>query len=585
MAYNPKLKLYYIQGSGDYGEHNRLVPAPQISITPELYYANNTVVGYTYNIDLNGYATSLDLRYANPDPGFSGTIRSIETIKNIFNGNDGTLLALENDPSEVFIFQISGINVKSLSFEQSDNNWVNYSKYSIQLEANNIQLSNCSGANNIVLCDSIPDNIIESPYLVDMKKYKIKEFNDSWSFELSDTIYNSYNLDSTDENFKFNNEHFNITYTIDAVGKHYFDSEHKLLPAWEQAKNFCQYRLYEQVNKLITTLMGITNSQDGCQELYTLETIFGVPSTNLYLFSNLNQLEYKIFNEKISCEPSESNGSFKLTYNAILKRVIESDFMDSNVIHTFNVVRDVQDDGKSKTITMTVDGNIQGLVEGGLIHTSGILYLPQSGQILIHRNLSAVENNKDKYSSALSTYNKIVVNNTLNENFAEKLGITYENLRVSGYTCVISGVPKSTNHTSSHNYTDGTITYRTSYDSNRACLTAGDGSYNNISISFQDEVETTQEFIIPGRAAGPIIQKVGITQPKRLTINIDGFQRFDPCCPLNLDFLLSDNCGGDKSFSGVPGSTISKMKLTEHRYNHGTDGSYSITRAYVYHDL
>lgn len=47
MSYNPRLKLYYLQGTDSASENNRLVPAPQINISPEYYYANDIAIGYT----------------------------------------------------------------------------------------------------------------------------------------------------------------------------------------------------------------------------------------------------------------------------------------------------------------------------------------------------------------------------------------------------------------------------------------------------------------------------------------------------------------------------------------------------------
>ena len=572
MSYNPRLKLYYLQGADIASENNRLVPAPQINISPEYYYANDIIIGYTYNITLNGYATSLDLRsYSGEELGFSDTVRSIQTVKNIFNGNDGTLLAL--DDSDVFLFQASGINIKSLNFEQSDNNWVNYAQYNIELEANEIQLSDCSGAYPAISCGAIPSGIIDSPYLIDMKIYKIKSFNDGWTFGLDDTIYNSYNFNSAG----FNNEHFNITYTINATGKHYFVNN-KLIPAWEQAKNFCQYRLYDQISNLVDSGISRSDTDDGCVTLGTLQTIFG--SGNNYLLDGLNNADYKIFNEKVSCNTSEGEGSFSLTYTAILKRISgDNTYNSENTIHTFSTTRDVQDDGKTKVTTISVDGNIQGLIEGGLIKGSGILSLPSSGQLFI----VASQTGLDKYGQALLTYNKIASNNTLNSNFANILDITYATLGVSGSCINPSGTPPQNNFSSTHNYNEGVITYRTSYDSNKACA-INDGSYSSVNITFTDSVPTIQEFIIPGRSGGPIIQNVGIDQPKRITINIDGSVGNNNCC-LDIEALLESGCEGTPYFSGVPSAEIENMILTENRYNQSSDGSYSITRSYIYHDL
>ena len=87
MSYNPLVKVYYLKGAESEGPANRLVPAPKISIDPEMYYANDTIIGYTYNVSLNGYATSLDLTSPpSGTPGFGDVLESIQKVKNIFNG-------------------------------------------------------------------------------------------------------------------------------------------------------------------------------------------------------------------------------------------------------------------------------------------------------------------------------------------------------------------------------------------------------------------------------------------------------------------------------------------------------------------
>jgi hypothetical protein len=116
MTYNPSIKMYYYENGASPNETNRLVPVPRITINPEYYYANDTIIGYTYNIQLAGYATSLDLRQSQTGVlGISDTLSSIKTIKNIFNRNNGTLQIID---TQVTMFKALGGTIRNLQFNE-----------------------------------------------------------------------------------------------------------------------------------------------------------------------------------------------------------------------------------------------------------------------------------------------------------------------------------------------------------------------------------------------------------------------------------------------------------------------------------
>jgi hypothetical protein len=579
-GYNPKVKVYYIKSSESPTESNRLVPAPKLTISPEYYYANNVVVGYTYNITINGFATSIDLRTYDGSfaPGFSDVVGAIKNVKNIFNNNGGKLLVVGDGGQE--IFSASGAIVKSLNFDESDNRWYNYAPYTVELEVNDIIVKNCSGSGSVINCQTIPSGITVNPEFIDIQKYRIKSFSDNWSFNLNENIYNSYEFTSP-ELASFSNEYFDVSYTINATGKNYFVNN-KVLPAWEQAKNFCQYRLYSQIHKLINNALPISSDDNGCNGIALLSNIHTYSNNSKYLLDGLNANEYKIFNEKIRCETSESEGSFSLVYSAILKRTqtANNQYLDSKSIHTFNLNKSIQDDGKTKNITINVDGTIQGLIEGGLTATEGVFELPQNGEIL----LSNQSPDTDKYSNALSSFNQIRNGNKLKDNFAKLLGVSYSSLGIKNQPCKNDDdVPKNNSLNITHNYNEGTISYTVSYDSNKNC--ENNDQYTNISISIEDSVPQIAEFVIPGRAAGPIIQNIRCDTPKKYTINIDGAKKSDDCCP-TIDSLLNTNCDQTPPFmTGIPPIQVPRSIITTDKQTYSTDGSFSLTRSYIVYDI
>lgn len=565
MTYNPKAKVYYGKFNSGVNPDDRLTPAPQISISTELLYANDTIVGYNYIISLSGYATSIDLAQNKIGTKFTDVIDSIKNIRSILNINGATLLV--TDSSGKAIIKAYGGTLRSLNFDESDNRWFNYAPYTAEIEFNEVEFGSCEGVAVDPVCTDLPSGVLDSPELIDMKKYRVKAFDDSWSFDLSNEIYNGYD--------QFRNEHFEISYTINATGKHYFKQD-KLIPAWEQSKNFVQYRLKTQVDKLINNI--VRRNDNGCAPDSTLATAFrsGPPG----ILEGISSGDYGVYNETVSCTTSESDGTFSATYNAILKRKTSTgNFFEDKCLHTYSVTRGVQDDGTKKTISISVDGNIQGLIEGGIIRSPHVLSLPQSGKLFLTNNPSIT-----KYDNALAAYNKIGTKGELTNAFRLYLGITNSAIGAIGECISPSGVPRPSNHSVSHSYTEGLVTYKSDYDTDTACAVSGT-TYNNISVSIEDSIPLVAEFIIPGRTSGPIIQRIGPKSAKKITINIEGSRPPDCCAISSSEDIVDNICTNGISLpSGIPSIPDGDLKLKliqDQVVSNPVDGSYSVSRTYM----
>jgi hypothetical protein len=562
MTYNPKVKLYYYNGTDTADETNRLVPAPLISIAPEYYYANDTVIGYTNQITLKGYVTSLDLRDTpTSNPGFSGVLESIKTTKNILNRNGGTLEVVD---AEGTLLKATGGIIRELNFDQGSNNWNNYGEYSASIEFNEVQYGDCLGEGSIISCSGIPEGYTDSPLLLDMKQYRVKSMNDNWTFNVNEDAYNTYD--------GIKNEFIQITYTVSAQGKHYWNGEN-LIPAWEQAKNFCQYRVHQQVTRLIGGILKRT-ADTACGTGGTLSTIFGAGPDGL--LDGLDNADYNIYNETITCNTSEKEGNFEATYSAILKRDYSFSFNNPDTIHTFTVNKTVVNDGKQKNTQIGVEGNIRGLIPGGLIQQSGIVSFPNTGTILVTGSPST-----NRYDNASTGYDLIGTRRSLNDDFLAYLGVNNASLGVSGVCIDPSGIPEPISHNLVHNYVEGSINYSSSYDT----ISAGRKAkpYQNLTINVQEKTPIIAEFIVPGKSGGPVIQNLNCYNPKRVTINMDGLLPASGCCDSPAD-LVNAACAQLIAFSGIPDITLPNSKLTENKYTKGTDGSFSITKSFVIYD-
>jgi hypothetical protein len=187
-----------------------LVPSPNINFTLEHYYANESVIGYTYNVTLTGYASSRQDRDGSYGAHINLVVGSIAKIEDLFNkvGNGGKLII--NKPGTTIttpesgdrLMEFTGGRLKSISFPPSSNRWINYSEYTIELEFNEANffgcnyshVKNCSTTmyDGVTTTDSAISTIQDK--LVDFGNnsptgYKIKSFNDQWNINLQDEIY------------------------------------------------------------------------------------------------------------------------------------------------------------------------------------------------------------------------------------------------------------------------------------------------------------------------------------------------------------------------------------------------------------
>lgn len=573
MAYNDenRSKMYYCAPGLSVGETTRLVPAPQISISPEIYYANDTVIGYTYNIKLTGYSDALRRDQGDGVRSF-GIINSgveqvfshMNDIRDIFKGNGGNLYLY--DTGNKLVLQGKGATIKSIQFDESDNRWFNYASYTVDLEFNEIDFLGCNN-NTVIPCTGSffhtdQPKVTTSDKLVDFNKYKLKNFNDKWTFNLDNEVY-------TQKNFK-------VTYTISATGKHYYDSSGQLIPAWLQAKEFVQDRLYTQIKALIDGAVALSNqdNKDGCSATLSAEELYDQDTGKSLFkdFDNGTTENYKIYNEVISCNTSESAGSFSVTYNAIISAQELGAGDGNNATHTHTQSISTTNDGTDYSTTLSVQGSVQGMIRGGIIDYPGNDFtLPKEGTFLTKHNGETT-----KYDNALASYYNYIGGNTdLGDGFKNDKDITQAALLIENG----NGTAIPSSFVLDHNYHEGSVSYSAQYDSklNRG-LSQG---YMNISIVKNDPTPIINEFVIPGRGQGPLIQWLGAYTPKTISISIEGANQGNKGCSLsNLCSSVPDVGDIFNQLSSYEGSTV-WIKTSEQYNKNAIDGSFSMNVDYT----
>jgi hypothetical protein len=584
-------KVFYLSSDNSaIGNSSRLAPAPKITISSDIYYSNDSVIGYSYTVILNGYANALRFN-EKPDSalgyGIENVISHIDHIRNIFSCNGGDLHVTDRSNSAILIAK--GCTIKSISFENSNNYWVNYAPYTITIECNEIDLIGCLDNTDISCADSFFHTKITginesnknypSDNLVDIKKYKIKEFNDNWTFSIGDEIYKELSTIS--------NNHFNVNYEISAIGRNFYVNS-KLIPAWEMAKMFCQDRLYNQIKGLLDETnakraLPISsdnfNGNTGRQNPNDLFKLDDVASKGL--LNDAMSTNYKIYNEIINCDTSEADGSFSLKYSAIVKKFDSSKSLAENAaLHNFTVDNSYSD-GDSMNVSLSVNGSVTGLVEGGFIDKIDDNFeLPASGAFITKKN-----NNITKYDNAYDSflaYIKHSANDDLSDSIKTTLNITNANLLLTAHQNLPTS-PLPTSFVITHDYNNGIINYNANYDSLNSI--SNEFGYTNISIVKNYPADVVQEFVVPGRSAGPIIQKLNTKKNGTISISIDGASQANKICGTDTIQI----CNSIPSLTGIVGLTtltaINKEDgyiKTKEQYNvNRIDGSFHVELEFI----
>ena len=599
-TYSPDVKMYY----GPLDSDHRLVPAPDISIRLEYQYSNDTIIGYTYIVTLTGSVTALDLRDlaygdtipSSPQYGLGAVADHVHKVRKILTQN-GNILQVVHGDTDAIILKAKGGLLRSLSFDESPNNWRDYAAFTATLEFNSIDF----GASTESCSSLFLDATTHTPGtagIVDINKFKIKDFEDSWNITFDDTSpYSGVKNTDLGTNININNHSFNIQYSISATGKHFFvyDDEEagtsKLLPAWEQAKNFVQYRLYQQVTNLLDNVLKNTYA-NGCTSSDNQSTINIPGSSADGLLSDLGDANYKIYNETITCETSESDGSFSATYNAIVATTRGSSAWSADgATHSVSKSINKSFDGDTPTTNITLSGTIQGLIEGGIIRINQPLQLPSQGSFLISNNGAAT-----RYDNAKAVLDKIYNSNSynsgigssgkkdLNSAFKSAMGATLSELEASpSNDDPVPDPPHPVSFSLTHDYIGGIINYTVEYSSSTSC----GKKYNEISIQTSNPTKVIAVFNIPNSASCPTIQELGTYTAKTVSVTISGRDESETGQPTTIDLateLAAANPGCfAEGYLPIPLPSVGdNYILTQKQYTKNPiDGTYTVNLSYI----
>ena len=151
-----QVKVYYCKQTETPTDSHRLVPAPTISINPEIYYANDSIIGYTYTVDLNGFCAAKE----SSNDLLEGSLDQVDFVRSVFNVNGGDLYVKDQDDNDLIVCK--GSTIRGINFNESPNFGLNYIPYSINLEFNEVNFPGCSG-NGFLIISNLYDNSLFLP--------------------------------------------------------------------------------------------------------------------------------------------------------------------------------------------------------------------------------------------------------------------------------------------------------------------------------------------------------------------------------------------------------------------------------------
>jgi len=591
-------RMYYVRMDGDADDVDyELVPSPNINLSIENFYANESIIGYTYNITLTGYAASKQSRGENHIPSIGYVVGSIAKIQNIFDrvGNGGKLV-IKQGGSNLMVFK--GGRIKRLDFAPSNNQWVRYSEYTIEIEFNDAELYGCNfsatkGCSS-TLYDGGPSGVSSvHAQLVDHGAnaptgYKIKSFSDKWNIDLQDDIYDWAKIHNR-EDLRLNSKRYNIQYNISAVGQHYWDENGNLFPAWKQAKAFCQDRLVKQINGLYTNMaMHYEGAENAfCNSSEDVTTIHSVTDPSIHTTIG----SYNVYNETITFGPSESDGSFDVAYSAIIKRSFGGSCVSHpDATHTLNIsYGGSKEYGKTQARTATLSGTIQGLLRytgnGSIIwpNAEGFSIPDSPGTMTFLPPKSDV---KHKWAHAKILLDKFLDEATGGITCGELAEVVTQYLvsdcynRYAGEECTDDGEGGGFNPTGMtptsfsivHNYGQGSIDYSAEFspESKSRC---------NVTITVEEPMPLTAEFTIPG--VGIYYQLLGGFTPKKWTINADGTTGICQSCASPNSITVCGDIPSIETCTNFTPPAGNYLLISNQKTYNPVDGSYSYNATYV----
>lgn len=515
IFYGEEKKVESIIRSFSGKDQNKLSSTPdkaipnteEINISMSYRYSGENVLGYYYTIGIKGKLFEHNPIGAMTSIGHN--TKYLPHMQDVISWQGGTLFF--TDDKFKILFKARGVKIYSFKFDEGK--WTNYIPYSLDIEAQEILFNGES-----TVCDSsIDSKMFDSQKMTNPNLFKLKDFSDSWNMNFKDVYTDIRSLDRESDPqgqqlFSVLNKTLEVEYSLNATGSDFYKEDGSMVPAWEMAREFCQKRIFQQIEALrddtSVKILNITNSVDRCGANKPLED----------LYDNLNplikNLKSKAYNETLECSASESDGTFSLSYKAILKPDGDP---DENYIH--KIEKSMEASNNSPTRKINLKGEIVPLVPGNLFEGKGAIIPKQTGKFLVANPELTVSSSNYVFGLKMDIAEKAFTKlcnrelTDLSDYLKENLGITHYWLLEGDSTgcegeAPYEAYPRATNFGTARDYNAGTISWTAEYDAAADCA----GNYSNISVTINRPGRVIANVSIPnGRFANKTWNPFGIS--------------------------------------------------------------------------
>jgi hypothetical protein len=561
---NPKIIVEY-NGTGI---HTITGPVPVVDISYDFSNNNNNLPeNITTSITLNGQIfrwpegvviQGVDLDKAHP--GFSGIIAGVSGLRELFTSCPYGTLKFKCEDN--ILYEVSGLRVTNLQFDNTDNNWVQTADYRVSLEVTNSLFSGTGS---------------------DLIEQYVTDRSDTWNIEpLDDAVYTNFSRNLLTRN-EYSNPYLNRESS-------FLQTNQTLENSILQVTNIPQFR----ITRRLSAKGLLPDKNIICQsELYNENTkpyVFAktwvenmsqkgfrstAPTNNSSpYFKNPFDQKLFAFNHNRTVNIDIFNGSYEVNDTWLA--------MPSGIPYTETYSIETST-GEDYIKTVRVAGNIVGLsiTNNSVMTTGGPLIAGTGDSAIIDGQLQLDIYNQN--GQALSTtyrnldeprpQGSFPPSNTISAiKYENALGAWTNHIKpflyrraslainssdrsldyIPSYTVqppippnnpiysregLLSTIPITSSE--GHDPRKGTISYSYEYN-NKLNIISGVIS-ENISVSYTNPVDSTSETQVIGRVLGPILQRTGRSTPKKTVnieisipsaTNINQISLNNPACPL-----------------------------------------------------
>lgn len=530
--------------------HTLTGPVPVVDISYGFNNNNNNLAeSLTTNINLNGKilrwpegANIAGVDTNKAMPGFSGIMAGVSGLKHLFSECPYGTLTFKCGAN--ILHTISGVRVTNLQFSNTEDNWSQTADYSISLEASER------------LWDGDGDDKIE--------KY-VTERSDSWNIEpLDDAVYANFDKSITTR-VENSNPKLDKPPSFGTVNTNTNTETNTLkiinIPQFRITRRLSAKGSVPRTDKICQTDMSDANSKPYIFAKAWVENMskkafdrssnnssspyFANPfNQNLFAFNHNRTINIDIFNGTYETNdtwlamPSgvpytetytieSSTGSDFIKAVRVAGNIVGLSITDQNLMTNSGVLPSGSGDAGIIDAQLTLGAyNVNGQTPASISYNT-LDAITSAGSIVPPSQ--TIENNR--YENALNAWvNHIkpflyrrasLVLNSEDRTLEYSKPFAVEppeppNNPIYSKEALLSTIPISTSE--GHDPRKGTISY--SYEYNNKFTIISGVITENINVSYDNSIDSTNETVVLGRAIGPIVQRVGRSLPRK-TISVD----------------------------------------------------------------